>query len=161
METVSKMRHRERAPLKRISAGSIAIGITLAALVLSCGGSSQNPTEDLRGYFTVRVVGRGMNCGDVYLVEFVEDLFEMYEIVGSDEFKTFYADSLPAQFKQKGQMLLVKFRKPSPAEQYECRSLGPSYPHIVITAAQKPAGPASDDPANPRRSSSGKTTDDS
>jgi hypothetical protein len=121
-----------------MSTGLIAAVLALAALIPSCGGSSQNPTEDLSGYFTVRVVGRGMNCGDVYLVEFVDDVFKMYEVVGSDEFKTFYADSLPEQFKQKNLTLLVKVRKPTPAERYECKSLGPSYPHIIITTARKP-----------------------
>lgn len=104
--------------------------LTIILEVLSCDHQTDN-------FFKVKVIGKGMDCGDIYLVEFQEKLEEVYQIVGSKHWNTFYADSLPTEFKKKGITIFIKFRKPSKNEIRPCTARGPAFPLIIITDVKK------------------------
>jgi hypothetical protein len=92
------------------------------------------PVQD--DYFKVMVLGKGIDCGDVYLVEFVEEL-EKVELITESHRTIYYGDDLPDEFKQDRIVLQIKFRQPTPEELYPCTTLGPGYPHIRIISVKR------------------------
>lgn len=64
--------------------------------LLSCEKDITRVQDD---YFKVIVLGTGIDCGDVYLVEFVEEL-EKVELMTKLRGTIYYADDLPNEFKQ-------------------------------------------------------------
>ena len=74
--------------------------------------------------------------GDVYLVEFVEEL-EKVELITESRGTIYYGDDLPDEFKQDRIVLQIKFRQPTPEELYPCTTLGPGYPHIRIISVKR------------------------
>ncbi len=91
------------------------------------------PKADTSNHFKVKVIGKGQDCEDTYLVEFQNKLEEVYQVAGGEYWTTFYADSLADIFKLNNLELLIKFRNPKQDEISPCTALGPTYPHIVIT----------------------------
>lgn len=104
--------------------------LTIGFYILSCDHQTDN-------FFKVKVIGKGMDCGDTYLVEFQDKFKEMYQIVGNKHWNIFYADSLPKKFKKKGIIIFIKFRNPRKNEIGPCTSMGPAYPHIIITYVKR------------------------
>jgi hypothetical protein len=91
--------------------------------------------------YKVKVLGRGIDCGDTYLVEFLCCKPEIAEYIGSTNSVSgssgiYYANNLPQQCKREGIVIDIKFRKTNPDEIQVCTTLGPGYNHIFIVEAE-------------------------
>lgn len=104
----------------------------ICGFLFSCDEDLTSTNEqDNNEYFGVKVLGKGPDCGDVFLVEFIEKLNEVEARTG-EKSQTYYADELPNEFKKDNIELLFKFRNPTENELYPCTTFGPSYPHIIV-----------------------------
>lgn len=78
--------------------------------------------------FEAIVLSIGTDCGDTWLIS-------LTNLNGDPEIadNTYYADNLPEEFKFEGFEIKLNCRKPGNDEFYPCTTLGPTYPHIVVT----------------------------
>ena len=86
--------------------------------------------------FNVVVYGKGLDCGDLFLLKFSDNLDALYQITGEKNWQIFYAYGLDEKFKVKDVKLSVKIRKPTKDEIFACTTLGISYPWITIITAK-------------------------
>lgn len=100
---------------------------------LAC--EKDDPEKD---YFFVEVIGKGMDCGDTFLVKFQEEdeaRVNKYLEQTNAYFPVFYANNLPEEFKQEGFSLKVTLKKCQ--ELPFCTTMGPGYGHICIESVEK------------------------
>jgi hypothetical protein len=93
-----------------------------------------------KNYYIVEVIGRGMDCGDTFLVRFQEEdeaRVNKYLEHSNAYFPVFYANNLPEEFKYEGWGLKVTLHKCQPAELPGCTAWGPGYGHICIESVEK------------------------
>ena len=88
-------------------------------------------------FYLVTVLGKGIDCGDTYLIQFEERLAEVEKYTETNS-EIYYADRLPDEFKINDLHLLIKFRNPTMDELYPCSTLGPTYPHIIVIETKHP-----------------------
>ena len=111
--------------LKKISA------IFIAVVILSC--SNNDSTQEL---FNAVVVGKGLDCGNAFLIRFNDDVPGLPE----NTFENIYYEvNLPEAYKVEGKQLYVEFRnididKDKPII---CTHLGPGYPFIYVLSARE------------------------
>jgi predicted RNA methylase len=110
--------------------------ILLIISIMFLSSCEKDTTSVQDDYFKVKVLGKGIDCGDVYLVEFIEKL-EKVELITESHRTIYYGDDLPDEFKQDSILLQIKFRQPMPEELYPCTTLGPGYPHIRIISVRR------------------------
>lgn len=87
--------------------------------------------------FHITVSGQGIDCGDLYLIDFHDNLEELYQITGNESWQRCYAYDLDEVFKVQGKELIVKIRKSSEDELFACTTLGPGYPWVKIISAEE------------------------
>ncbi len=104
--------------------------IAILFLVISCEKEEINSDE-----FHVLVKGQGMDCGDLFVIEFSDQLDKLYQVTGQEGWQICYAYGLEEKFKVRGKELLVKIRKPANDELYACTCWGPGYPWVTIVSA--------------------------
>ena len=97
-----------------------------------CEKEEINSTE-----FHVVVKGQGMDCGDLFVIEFSDHLDKLYHLTGQEGWQMCYAYALEEKFKVKGKELLVKIRKTANDELYACTCMGPGYPWVTIVSAKE------------------------
>ena len=114
----------------------ILVMIIILSFTFSCTKDSTSIFEYINNkeYFQAVVLGKGIDCGDVFLVQFKGRFEEIEEITG-EEWDIYYADKLPTKFKINNIELVIKFRNPAQDELYPCTMLGITYPHIIILDA--------------------------
>jgi hypothetical protein len=78
--------------------------------------------------FKATVLSMGLDCGDTFTIS-LENLDSDSDI----EDGIYYADNLPAEYKEEGVLIYLNCREPNEEEVYACTTLGPSYPHIIVT----------------------------
>ena len=77
------------------------------------------------------VLGRGLDCGDIYLIQFNEDTqglpypFDFFNGI-------YYAMNLPQRYKIQGKTINVTFRQLYETETVVCTTMGPGFPFIYI-----------------------------
>jgi hypothetical protein len=77
-----------------------------------------------------RVIGKGMDCGDSYIIEFKDGI----EGLPENSFGLrFYEIGLPDEYKIPGKQITIEFREPELDEIMSCSLIGPSYPQLVIS----------------------------
>ena len=86
-------------------------------------------TKSMEYRYTGYVVGKGIDCGETYLIRVDQKLYSVYETVNY----TYYADQLPDAYKKQGLVIHFNCRRPASSESYPCTALGYAYTHIVIT----------------------------
>ncbi len=82
--------------------------------------------------FEAIVLSIGMDCGDTWIIS-------LTNLNGDPEIadNTYYADNLPDEFKTEGLEIKLNCREPGNDELYACTTLGPTYPHIIVTECEK------------------------
>ncbi|MFK5958691.1 MAG: hypothetical protein QM495_07440 [Lutibacter sp.] len=109
--------------MKKISL--ILIGFTF--LLISC-----NNDDDNNELFNAVVIGKGLDCGDSFLIKFNENITRLPNTIDN----TFYEINLPNEFKEEGKEIKVDFREPKDNEFLLCTTLGPGYNVIYIISAK-------------------------
>lgn len=104
------------------------IGLT----AFGCEKEEINPIE-----FHVIVRGQGMDCGDLFLLEFSDHIDKLYQVTGREGWVICCAYDLEEKFKVQGKKLLVKIRKPTNDELHFCTCMGPGYPWVTIVSAKE------------------------
>jgi hypothetical protein len=105
----------------------IIISFVLLALFSGCEKSSSE--TDFQ--FNATVVGKGMDCGDSYLIDIIN-------VSGNGEISDgrYYADNLSPDYKVAELEIDLNCRLPSDDEIYACTTMGPAYPHIIVLEVQ-------------------------
>lgn len=100
--------------------------LCLSFAVIGCDSDS-NPEPEINYEFEGVVLGKGIDCGDTYLVD-------LKKKNGDSDIKsgTYYADNLPQEFKVKGYKMKMNCRKPNSEEAYPCATLGLGYNHVIV-----------------------------
>ena len=117
---------REITKLQKI----IVFIIGLTFLLISCSEESTTNYEDQTN---ATVLGKGTNCGDLFLIEIDDPDTRFPETIFG---KIFYANNLPENLKIEGKRIYVKSREPEDGEFMVCTSWGPAYSHIIITKSE-------------------------
>jgi len=112
--------------MKRIT----PILIVLSFLLISC---NKNETVNENNSYSVTVLGRGLDCGDAYLIKFDNDVSGLPENTFDN---TFYEINLPDEYKIEGMKIKVEFREPANDEIMVCTTMGIGYPQIYITKVE-------------------------
>lgn len=110
----------------------VSLLITILVISFGCKKEETNYIE-----FHVFVYGKGIDCGDLFLLNFLDNIDELYQITAQEGWQTCYAYSLKEEFKVQGKELLVKIRKPTKDELFPCTHLEPGYPWVTIVSAQE------------------------
>ena len=110
--------------MKRI----IFIIISLTFIIISCNDDETN--DDI---FNATVIGKGLDCGNSFLIKFNNGVSGL-PINNLDN--TFYEINLPEEYKIEGKKIKVEFREPKNDEGMVCTTLGPGYPQIYITKVE-------------------------
>ena len=88
---------------------------------------------EIEGYqFEAIVKGKGLDCGDTYLID-LKKLNGEAEIANG----TYYADNLPPDLKVAGLKIRLNSRKPTNDELYACTTMGPGYSHLIVLDSKK------------------------
>jgi len=103
--------------------------IGLFFIIISC---SKNNQDDLSAYAGATVLGKGLDCGNSYLLKFDDDVMGLPENFD----QIFYEINLPDDYKIEGKKIKVGFRDPEPDEMMACTTMGIGYPEIFITKVQ-------------------------
>ena len=104
------------------------IFISLNFILISC---SKDETDDQ--VFNATVLEKGMDCGDLFLIQFNNNVSGLPE----NDFKNiFYAMNLAEALKIEGRKIKVKVRKPKIEEAMVCTTFGIAYPHLYIITAE-------------------------
>ena len=111
------------------------IGVSLITMLVISFGCEKEELDYIE--FHVIVYGKGIDCGDLFLLEFSNNIDELYQITGLEGWQICYANDLEEKFKVQGKKLLVKIRKPTKDELFACTCLGPGYPWVTIVSAQE------------------------
>ena len=80
-----------------------------------------------------RVVSVGIDCGDSYLIQFIDDFTELPQTINN----TYYEINLPDEYKIDGIEIYVDYRMLEPDEALICTTLGPAYTVLYIISAQQ------------------------
>ena len=111
---------------------AIILGGIFVFIAFGCEKEETNLIE-----FHVIVKGKGMDCGDLFVIEFSDHFDELYQVTGREGWQMCYAYGLEEKFKVQGKELLVKIRKPKKDELRFCTCMGPGYPWVTIVSAKE------------------------
>lgn len=107
---------------------SIFLAVLLVALLSGC---DSNEPETINFQFEAEVIGKGMDCGSVYLIHLINVSGAAVITDGR-----YYADNLLSEYKDSGLEIALNCRLPSADEIYPCTMFGPTYPHVYVLEAQ-------------------------
>lgn len=111
------------------------IGISLITILVMSFGCEKEELDYVE--FRVIVYGKGIDCGDLFLLDFLDNIDVLYQITVQEGWQTCYAYNLKEEFKVQGKELLVKIRKPTKDELFACTCLGLGYPWVTIVSAKE------------------------
>lgn len=103
--------------------------ISLFVLIISCAKNNQ---EDVTAFAGATVLGKGLDCGNSFLLKFDDEVIGLPENFDH----IFYEINLPDDFKIEGKKIKVGFRSPNPDEMMACTTMGIGYPQVFITKVQ-------------------------
>lgn len=106
----------------------ILIGLTF--IFISC---NKNEKETNENSVNATVIGKGLDCGNAFLIKFNNDISGLPE---NSFDNTFYEINLPDEFKIEGKKIYVEFREPKDGELMICTTMGIGYPQIYITKVE-------------------------
>ena len=108
----------------------ILILIGLIFMIISC---NKNENETNEKSFNATVLGKGLDCGNSFLIKFNDDVSGLPENTFDN---TFYEINLPEEHKIEGKQVYVEFREPVNDETMVCTTMGIGYPQLYITKAE-------------------------
>ena len=94
---------------------------------MSC---SERTTDIYNSTFNATVVGKGMDCGNAFLIQFDDNVTGLPM---NPVDRIFYAINLPEEYKIAGKRISIEYRDPMNNEVMICTARGPAYPQIFIT----------------------------
>jgi hypothetical protein len=104
----------------------VLIGILFFTFI-SCENNSKN--ELINSSFNARIIGKGLDCGNTYLIQFYDNV----EGMPPNSFDNiFYAINLPPILQVNDLEVNVNFRTPNDNELMACTTMGITYPQIII-----------------------------
>jgi len=103
----------------------------LLIALLTLTFSSCNNDDDNNELFNAVVIGKGLDCGDSFLIKFNENTAGLPNSIDN----TYYEINLPNEFKVAGKEIKVDFREPKENEYFPCTTIGIGYNLIYIIAA--------------------------
>lgn len=106
---------------------SIFILFILVFTIIAC---TKNNHETIDNSPNATVLGKGLDCGNTYLIQFDDDVSGLPQNSWEN---TFYALNLPESYKDAGKRVFVEFREPHNNEWVACTTLGPGYPQVYVT----------------------------
>ena len=106
----------------------ILIGLTF--IFISC---NKNENESDENSFNATVLGKGLDCGNSYLIKFNNDISGLPQNTFDN---TYYEINLPEEYKIEGKQIYVEFREPENGELMICTTMGIGYPQIYITKVE-------------------------
>ncbi|WP_158859465.1 hypothetical protein [Lunatibacter salilacus] len=110
-----------------------SIKLILLCLLMSGIGCTRDEEPNNSGVFQVTVVGKGIDCGSLLVIDFEQDDQSGIDVItGTSEWLRFYAYNLDMKYNQPGKILKVTARKTKDEELSPCTHLGPTYPWITI-----------------------------
>lgn len=89
--------------------------------------------------FRVEVLGKGMDCGDLFLIKFDEndeERINKYLEHSNSFFPIFYASNLKAEHKEEGLFLDVTLGKCSADDIALCTAWGPGYSQVCVESSE-------------------------
>jgi len=113
---------------------------TLTLFIFSC--SDEQAEEQMYASpdsFQVEVVGKGLDCGDTFLIRFAdkdENRVNAYLGRTNAYYPVFYAVGLPDEFKDEGLILNVSIRQCGTDDIPVCTAMGPGYAIVCIQSAE-------------------------
>lgn len=114
--------------------------ITLALSLFACSDEQESDSLNVSpGAFRVEVVGRGLDCGDTFLIRFSENdenKVNAYLEHANSYYPVFYAVGLPEEFKEEGLILNVTIRQCETNDIPLCTAMGPGYGIVCIELAE-------------------------
>lgn len=102
-------------------------------LILLTGCEQENNSDNVNAFpFKATVIDKGMDCGETFLIS-------LKSIEGNSKIEdgTYYADSLDSDLKIPGLKIYLNCREPNEDELYPCTTMGPAYPHVIVTESKK------------------------
>lgn len=110
----------------------VFIHLVLALFLVQISCEKNDDVGDQRFQFDATVIGKGLDCGETYLID-------LKNSEGNSEIAdgTYYADGLPAELKVDGLKIILNGRIPDEDELYPCTTLGVGYPHIIVQESAK------------------------
>ncbi len=109
--------------------------LSFLVISLSCKDDEENSTPEI---FQVEVLGKGMDCGDLFLIRFEEDDRERvnkYLEYTNAYYPVFYAVGLPEELKQDGLSLEITIGECGTDDIPLCTAWGPGYGIVCIESA--------------------------
>ncbi|MCK4661615.1 MAG: hypothetical protein KAT68_02015 [Bacteroidales bacterium] len=106
----------------------LIIGLTF--LILSCN-KNEKETDDL--LYNATVLGKGLDCGNSFLIKFNDDVIGLSE---NNSDNTFYEINLSEEYKIEGKKIKVEFREPEQGELMVCTTMGIGYPQVFIVKVE-------------------------
>lgn len=83
------------------------------------------------GIFNAVMIGKGLDCGESFLINFNEDVTGLPKSVDN----TYYELNLPSELQIEGKEIKVTFRTLKESEYIPCTALGTAYSIIYILSA--------------------------
>ena len=111
--------------------------IFLLVLIVGNFGCNKNNEDD--DVFLVEVIGKGMDCGSTFLIQFKEEdenKIRKYHENTNAFYPVFYANNLIEEHKEKGLLLNVTLEKCGAIDLPLCTAMGPGYMHICIKTSE-------------------------
>ena len=110
--------------------------ISALFLAFACKDEEENTGDKI---FQVEVLGKGMDCGDLFLIRFeagVEQNVYKYSEQTNAYYPVFYAVGLPEELKQEGLFLDITLRECGTDDIPMCTAWGPGYSIVCIESAE-------------------------
>jgi hypothetical protein len=105
---------------------SLVIISGLTILLISCGTIDKLADNT---FYNVTVLGKGMDCGNSFLIKFEDDINGLPQ---NNWDSIFHEINLPDKYKIVGMKIKVSIRKPNNNELKPCTAMEPAYPLIYI-----------------------------
>lgn len=106
----------------------LVLSILAYSLLAGCEKDKDEDQISSDFKFKATVLSMGLDCGDTFTIS-----LENLDSDSDFEDGIYYADNLPAEYKEEGVLIYLNCREPNEEEVYACTTLGPAYPHIVVT----------------------------
>lgn len=112
-------------------------GIFLLVFIVGCFGC-QKDDEEVE-IFQVEVIGKGFDCGDVFLIKFNEEdenKVRKYHENSNAFYPVFYAINLIEEHKEKELILNVTLEKCGAIDLPFCTTMGPGFGRVCIKTSE-------------------------
>ena len=106
--------------------------LLIAGFFLLTNSCDKHQKEVIETMYKATVLGRGMDCGNAFLIQFEE---KTYSLPASSK-NIYYEINLPEEYKIAGREILIQFHEPRNDEIMVCTAMGPAYPQVVVTKVE-------------------------